>query len=72
MIHGNRAEKPGRSAIGNYSAELGEVVVLTGTLLSSAGLTASRWGYLYLEVLLHTDKPPEELFRHVAVTFAKK
>ena len=29
-------------------------------------------GYLYLEVLLHTDKPPEELVRHVAVTFAKK
>ena len=29
-------------------------------------------GYLYLELLLHTDKPPAELFRHVAVTFAKK
>ena len=29
-------------------------------------------GYLYLEVLLRADKPPEELFRHVAVTFAKK
>lgn len=29
-------------------------------------------GYLFLEVLLHTDKPPEEVFRHVAVTFAKK
>jgi hypothetical protein len=29
-------------------------------------------GFLYLELLLHTDKPPEELFRHVAVTVAKK
>jgi hypothetical protein len=29
-------------------------------------------GYLFLEVLLHTDKPPEESVRHVAVTFAKK
>jgi hypothetical protein len=29
-------------------------------------------GFLYLEVLLHTDKPPGEAFRHVAVTFAKK
>jgi hypothetical protein len=29
-------------------------------------------GYLFLEVLLHTDKPPEELFRHVAVTFVNK
>ena len=28
-------------------------------------------GYLYLELLLHTDKPPAELFRHVAVTFSK-
>lgn len=28
-------------------------------------------GFLYLEVRLHTDKPPEEAFRHVAVTFSK-
>jgi len=29
-------------------------------------------GCLYLELLLHTDRSPEELFRHVAVTFTRK
>lgn len=28
-------------------------------------------GFLFLEVLLHTDKPPEALFRHVAVAFKR-
>lgn len=29
-------------------------------------------GYVYLEVLLQTDGPPEKVVRHIAVTYAKK
>lgn len=29
-------------------------------------------GVLFLEILLHTDRSPEESFRHVAVAFSKK
>jgi hypothetical protein len=29
-------------------------------------------GFLYLELLLHTDRPPAEVCRHVAVTLAEK
>lgn len=49
-----------------------DVTKLPAEVMPDPLLKPFEKGFLYLEVLLHTDKPPEELFRYVAVTFTKK
>lgn len=41
-------------------------------ILPDPALKPFEKGVLFLEVLLHTERSPDEAFRHVAVSFSKK
>ena len=41
-------------------------------ILPDTALKRFEKGVLFLEVLLHTERSPDEAFRHVAMSFSKK